>query len=97
MNTGGYGGCTDMCKYGPWCGDGNTDTPDEECDNGKANGVSYVKDPAGAATACSFGCTKAHYCGDARIDGGDGEQCDDGEKNGTSRCGIDCLLKDVPK
>jgi fibro-slime domain-containing protein len=90
-----YGGCTSDCHYGGWCGDGVTNGP-EQCDNGKMNGVSYTKtaDP----NACSFACTKAHYCGDGVIDATDGEQCDDGTKNGMGgRCLVDCTLKDIPK
>ena len=29
-----YGGCTTECKLGPHCGDGTTDEPDEQCDDG---------------------------------------------------------------
>jgi len=91
-NTGEYGGCTPDCHYGGWCGDGTTNGP-EECDSGKANGVSYTAHPD--PTACSFGCTKAHYCGDGYIDAHDGEECDDGAKNGMGRCLNNCLLKDI--
>jgi fibro-slime domain-containing protein len=83
-----YGGCDSHCKYGGWCGDGITNGP-EECDMGKANGVSYSKDKGGG---CSFGCTWAHFCGDGKIDGKDGEECDDGDKNGTGRCKAGCML-----
>ena len=91
-NTGEYGGCTADCHYGGWCGDGVTNGP-EQCDAGKANGVSYTPQPD--PNACSFGCTKAHYCGDGIIDAHDGEQCDDGDKNGPGRCQMNCILKDV--
>jgi fibro-slime domain-containing protein len=85
-----YGGCTSDCHYGGWCGDGMTNGP-EECDAGKANGVSYTKMPD--PNACSFACTKAHYCGDGIIDAHDGEECDDGAKNGSGRCLTSCTLK----
>jgi hypothetical protein len=84
-----YGGCDSSCHFGGWCGDGMTNGP-EECDNGKMNGVSYTPSPD--ANACSFGCTKAHFCGDGFIDAKDGEQCDDGANNGKGRCKAGCLL-----
>ena len=34
INDGSYGGCTTMCKYGPYCGDGVSTRPREECDHG---------------------------------------------------------------
>jgi cysteine-rich repeat protein len=74
-----YGGCKTNCKWGPFCGDGNTDSPTEQCDIGKDNGHNLD-----SASGCSFGCTKPHFCGDGIIDSGAPryEQCDMGDKNG---------------
>jgi cysteine-rich repeat protein len=69
-----YGGCTTKCKYGPFCGDNNTDSPQEQCDRGKDNGASYGQD------GCTIKCTKPHYCGDGIVDAN--EECDLGENNG---------------
>ena len=69
-----YGGCTTKCKFGPFCGDGNTDSPDEQCDNGKDNGAAYGEG------GCTLGCTIPHFCGDGIVDSG--EECDLGTNNG---------------
>lgn len=79
-----YGGCTTKCKFGPFCGDGNTDKPDEQCDNGKDNGAAYGQG------GCTLGCTIPHFCGDGIVD--PGEQCDLGTNNGGKGqpCDIKC-------
>jgi fibro-slime domain-containing protein len=78
-----YGGCTGMCKYGPFCGDGTHDMQYEECDNGNMNGANY-----GAKGACTAACKLAPYCGDMIVDP-PYEECDKGETvNGTM--GADC-------
>jgi fibro-slime domain-containing protein len=82
-----YGGCTTMCKYGPFCGDGNTDMPIEQCDKGAENGAAY-----GAKGACTAGCLLAPYCGDSITDM-PFETCDNGEGvNGAmgSNCDSTC-------
>lgn len=57
---------TSQCKSD--CGDGII-TPDEECDNGEANGpTSYA--------GCTTKCKRGPYCGDGHIDLPD-EDCDD--------------------
>jgi cysteine-rich repeat protein len=79
-----YGGCTTSCKFGPFCGDGNTDKPDEQCDNGKDNGAAYGQG------GCTLGCTIPHFCGDGIVDSG--EECDLGTNNGGKGqpCDIHC-------
>jgi cysteine-rich repeat protein len=67
-----YGGCTTQCKFGPFCGDGHTDAPDEQCDEGKENGGSK----------CTVGCMAPHYCGDNIVDTNLREECDLGSNNG---------------
>ena len=47
-------------------------SPQEQCDDGKANGHT--------AGGCTFGCMTPHFCGDSSID--PGEQCDMGPLNG---------------
>lgn len=82
-----YGACTTACMFGPFCGDGNVDTPDEECDTGRENKAQY-----GDIGGCTATCTVAHYCGDGLVDVAQGEQCDLGENNGNATCSSDCLL-----
>jgi len=85
-----YGGCRTDCKFGPFCGDGQTqsgsDGP-EECDNGKNNGASYGQD------GCTLGCTKPHYCGDGIVDAKLGEECDLGSNNGGDKQPCDKTCK----
>jgi fibro-slime domain-containing protein len=91
MNTGAYGGCTAECHYGGWCGDG-IPQPEEECDKGVGvNGPTYITD-GGVSGACTVGCKLAHFCGDRNIDAANGEQCDEGEKNGMGACQLGCTL-----
>jgi hypothetical protein len=81
-----YNGCTTKCVYGPYCGDGHTDMPDEMCDDGTDN-VGYSK----AKGACGYDCQPAPYCGDGTRNGP--EQCDLGEGNNTGEygtCNADC-------
>jgi fibro-slime domain-containing protein len=87
-----YGGCTTKCKWGVYCGDGIVNGL-EECDAGKNNGNQYGTD------GCTFGCTRPHFCGDARLDVDRGEECDLGEKNGVPDvngqvfCSKDCRAR----
>ena len=78
-----YGGCTTQCKFGPFCGDGITQSSPsgpEECDLGKDNGNTSVTTNGG----CNIGCMKPHYCGDGIVDTGPplNEECDLGSNNG---------------
>jgi fibro-slime domain-containing protein len=78
-----YGGCTTLCKFGPTCGDGIVNGP-EECDDG-VNTAKY-----GDTTHCGPGCYRPHYCGDNKVDYVFGEQCDNGVANGHSMCDEVC-------
>jgi cysteine-rich repeat protein len=83
-----YGGCTTQCKFGPFCGDGITQSTNggkEECDLGKQNG-----DTSLGPKGCTLGCLKPHYCGDGIVD--PGEQCDLGANNGQANqpCDVGC-------
>jgi len=71
-----YGGCTTTCKWGPYCGDGVVQSPQEQCDQGKLNGSNNGPD------GCMFGCLTPHFCGDGNVDTNLGEQCDLGKNNG---------------
>ena len=71
-----YNGCTTKCKWGPFCGDGVTNSPYEQCDVGRANG-----DNPGFG-GCTVGCMTPHYCGDGYLD--QGEECDMGALNGVA-------------
>ena len=72
LNGAGYGHCTATCTPGPSCGDGVVDSPQEQCDLGKANNT-------GAYGTCNPDCTLAPYCGDGVKSGA--EQCDNGKAN----------------
>jgi fibro-slime domain-containing protein len=74
-----YGGCKLDCKWGPFCGDGATQSAPngpEQCDIGKKNGSDLTR------TGCTFGCTTPHFCGDGFTDTDLNEECDLGANNG---------------
>ena len=87
-NDGSPGGCLPGCLgRAPFCGDGVVTTPPEACDDG-SNLVTY----GGTSKLCGPGCQFAPYCGDNVVS--NGEQCDDGARNGTSMstCSASCTL-----
>jgi hypothetical protein len=61
--------------------------PEEECDAGRNNTAQYGE--MGCTSACKF----PHKCGDGKIDGANGEDCDDGANNGLGDCTAGCTLK----
>ena len=87
-----YGGCTNMCVWGPLCGDANQDDPYEECDLGAENNTGEY---GGCTPACSMG----PHCGDATVQSDEGEACDNGFNDDVygftaDACGPEC--KPVP-
>jgi fibro-slime domain-containing protein len=87
-----YNGCTTQCTYGPFCGDGHTDMPNEQCDNGAQNGVAY--NPSCTNSDCTATCTLPSCCGDGVVDANEGEQCDLGSNNGpNSACSSTCQIQ----
>jgi hypothetical protein len=72
---------------GPFCGDGQVQTPWEECDDGVNDG-SYGK--------CAPNCEYAPRCGDGKVDL-PYEECDEGELNGEPgiMCDVGCKKKKV--
>jgi len=68
LTLAGFDRTTSICRS--VCGDGIV-TPDEACDLGKDGNT-------GAYGTCNPDCTLAPYCGDAKVDTENGEQCDDG-------------------
>ncbi|RYE94846.1 MAG: DUF4215 domain-containing protein, partial [Myxococcales bacterium] len=70
-NDGGYGECGQGCVIDQFCGDGKVQDPQEQCDDG-ANVTPYAANGEG----CAPGCQKPSRCGDAKLDGLFGEQCD---------------------
>jgi fibro-slime domain-containing protein len=83
-----YGGCTQLCKRGPRCGDGKLQKAEEACDDGH-NVTPYSIDQKG----CAPGCQLPAWCGDAQVDSLFGEACDDGKNDGTyGGCEADCTL-----
>lgn len=84
-----FGGWTldELCVVGvvePRCGDGELNSPDEDCDDGAANSDT-VPD------ACRSDCQVA-LCGDGVVD--TGEQCDDANDDEGDDCLADCTLRD---
>lgn len=85
---GAYDGCTNLCEFGPYCGDGTLQSDHEVCDDGVDN-VSYSPEMGG----CSYDCQLAPYCGDAERNGP--EQCDLGLGMNTGEygtCNEDCTF-----
>ncbi len=79
-NEGGYGLCGPGCKFGPRCGDGVTQPP-EQCDGGE--------NPSGNYGECAVGCVLGPHCGDGRVQTGY-EECDDGNKTKRDGCSPTC-------
>lgn len=82
-NTGAYGTCNADCTLPPRCGDGVTQSPQEECDDG-VNLSTY-----GQVNGCAPGCKKPPSCGDGNVDGLH-EECDEGPNNGGATCTKEC-------
>jgi hypothetical protein len=70
----------------PRCGDG-VPTAGEQCDDGDKNDDSKY---GGCSTKCKWG----PFCGDGKLNDGDGEECDNGKENGAKYgeggCTIGC-------
>jgi fibro-slime domain-containing protein len=80
---GSYGGCTKTCKRGSYCGDGNVDAPDEDCDD-SVNQSQYG--------GCAPGCKTGPSCGDGIVQSAH-EECDDGIFAGAyNGCAKNCAL-----
>jgi fibro-slime domain-containing protein len=90
-----YDGCTTMCTWGPYCGDGMVQNPPEQCDLGGAMNNSSYGDKGGCTPTCQL----APYCGDGVVDSSDGEQCDLGSENGQSgsSCSSSCQIVAMAK
>jgi cysteine-rich repeat protein len=89
VNDGGYGECAPMCKFGPRCGDGVTQSQyGEQCDDGNNKG-GYGK--------CAPGCVYGPYCGDGKVQK-PYEECDDKNNVNGDGCSSACKNEQaVPK
>ncbi len=87
-NTGEYGGCNEDCTLAPYCGDGDVEPGEEDCDNG-TNVSTYGQ----GGNACAPGCVLPPRCGDEIVQGAY-EACDEGEDNGAGygHCSATCQL-----
>ncbi|MFN3181915.1 MAG: DUF4215 domain-containing protein [Nannocystaceae bacterium] len=84
------------------CGDGFVESGEEECDEGPENaseppvcsyGVTEDECTYCATVSCSLEVGVVSYCGDGVLQGGNGEECDDGAENGPNgACLADCSL-----
>ncbi|MDP8213333.1 MAG: hypothetical protein P9X22_08635 [Candidatus Zapsychrus exili] len=90
--------CSDDCSLS--CGDGLTEPPDEECDEGLDNGEECTPGWLSDCTYCDSDCQEVTveelYCGDGIFTEGK-EECDDGEANGQAcpmPCGGECTYCD---
>ncbi|HYH95558.1 DUF4215 domain-containing protein [Hyalangium sp.] len=64
------------------CGDSVVQPP-EQCDNGTN---------AGGYGQCAPGCILGPRCGDGVVQGGNGEECDDGNSNNSDACNNSCQV-----
>ena len=89
VNDGTYGGCMSDCTPGPDCGDAMLQSPQEVCDDG----INLATYSISGSPGCAPGCILGSYCGDSAIDSLFGEQCDDGNNDGSyGGCNADCSL-----
>lgn len=90
VNDGSYGSCLPGCDgWGPYCGDGQAQAPQEVCDDGTNLQTYSTTGEPGCAPGCKWG----SYCGDGQIDSLFGESCDDGvNPGGYGKCAPDCTL-----
>jgi len=88
QNTGEYGGCNEDCTLAPFCGDGELEPDEEDCDNG-----TNVSTYGSSGDACAPGCVLPPRCGDEIVQGAY-EACDEGSDNGRGYgyCGANCQL-----
>ena len=85
-NDGRYTGCTAQCQRAGYCGDGKTQSPQEQCDDG-ANDGSYGT--CGDPTMPLPNCGASPRCGDGVVQDAYGEQCEPAATNDptcTSAC-----------
>jgi len=71
MNTGAYDGCTADCKRGRFAAINRATGP-----RGLRHGRNLTIYSMSGTPGCSPGCKPSGYCGDGKLDGIFGEQCD---------------------
>jgi fibro-slime domain-containing protein len=82
LNLSTYGkGCAPGCMKAPFCGDGTVQSPFEQCDD-EDNDGSYGK--------CAPECVPGPRCGDGKVQRGEGEECDDGNRENRDGCNVSC-------
>ncbi len=86
VNDNSYEGCTDICGFGPRCGDAITTAPYETCDQGTGAGLND-----GGWGECDSTCHIGEFCGDGEVNGA--EECDDRiNVGGYNRCAPGCVM-----
>jgi fibro-slime domain-containing protein len=85
VNMGGYDSCEPGClAFGPRCGDGTIQMPQEQCDDGAGNTGGYGR--------CAPDCQLGPHCGDGIVQMPQ-EQCDDGNTDDNDGCSNDCKVQ----
>jgi len=82
----GSSGCAPGCKLPAHCGDGQVQSTYEKCDDG-------IND--GGYGECAANCVLGPRCGDGVLNSGDGEECDEGNRENKDGCDVSCKIEQL--